>query len=97
MHQLEYIYQNEMILISLVLPEREDNYMLKYSLRNHTNNSEFSLYQGDTNIPSSHLRGNITLVKSRGVGRIFRWGAKPSSEPTGEQVGGLSPEDLYNF
>ena len=27
----------------------------------------------------------------RGVARIFLWGAKPSSDPTGEQVGGLPP------
>ena len=28
---------------------------------------------------------------------FFGGGAKPSSDPTGEQVGGLPPEDLYNF
>ena len=27
---------------------------------------------------------------------FFGGGAKPSSDPTGEQVGGLPPEDLYN-
>ena len=46
-------------------------------------------------------RINPTYIKNkaRGVARIFPWGggAKPSTDPTGEQVRGLPPENLYNF